>query len=225
VPRSVTFPGVVTVPDRILFVQTNVTVVLLVRDIKEVALVLHRQHFIEDNNGFLHVFAIQNQVNCNDGVCSVKAVEDHRASSQDLNRNLKDLASLPVLMYRTCLKVYHTCATMLCRIAASQLPTNLCKIDMHPGIWRMIKHHLQNKLCSNNHPFYIDCIPTTITTNRIQFANDLMELQTRILDHNPDTHYTYRVKCYTSEMIAFLKLDCIGATFGVGSRMVAHVAP
>jgi hypothetical protein len=34
VPRRVTFPGVVTVPDPILFVQTNVTVVLLVQDIK-----------------------------------------------------------------------------------------------------------------------------------------------------------------------------------------------
>jgi hypothetical protein len=225
VPRRVTFPGVVTVPDRILFVQTNVTVVLLVRDIKEVALVLHRQHFTEDHNGFLNVFAVQNQVDCNDGVCSVKAVEDHRASSQDLHRNLQDFASLPVLMYRTCLKVYHACATMLCRIAASQLPTNLCKIDMHPGIWRMIKHHLQHKFRSNNHPFYIDSIPTTITTNRIQFANDLMELQTRILDHDPDTHYTDRVKCYTSEMIAFLQLDCFGATFGVGARLAAPAAP
>jgi hypothetical protein len=34
VPRRVIFPGVVTVSDRILFLQTNVTVVLLVRDIK-----------------------------------------------------------------------------------------------------------------------------------------------------------------------------------------------
>jgi hypothetical protein len=162
VPRRVTFPGGVTVPDRILFVQTNVTVVLLVRNIKEVALVLHRQHLTEDNNGFLNVFAVHNQVDCNDGVCSVKAVEDHRASSQDLHMNLQDFASLPVLMYRTCLKVYHACATIICRIAASQLPTNLCKIDMYPCIWRMIKHHLQHKLRSSNHPFYLDSIPTTI---------------------------------------------------------------
>jgi hypothetical protein len=225
VPRRVTFPGVVTVPDRILFVQTNVTVILLVRDIKEVALVLYRQHFTEDHNGFLNVVAVQNQVDCNDSVCSVKAVEDHRASSQDLHRNLKDFASLPVLIYRTCLKVYHACATMLCRIAASQLPTNLCKIDMHPGIWRIIKHHLQHKFRSNNHPFYIDCIPMTITTNWIQFENYLMELQTRILEHDPDTHYIDRVKCYTSEMIAFLQLDCFGATFGVGARLAAPEAP
>jgi hypothetical protein len=47
----------------------------------------------------------------------------------------------------------------------------------------------------------------------------------RILDHGPDTHYTDRVKCYTSEMIAFLKLDCFGATFGVGSILVAPAAP
>jgi hypothetical protein len=58
VPRRVIFPGVVTVPGRILCVKTNVTLVLLVRYIKEVALVLHLQHFIEDNNGFLNVFAI-----------------------------------------------------------------------------------------------------------------------------------------------------------------------
>jgi hypothetical protein len=225
VPRRVTFPGVVTVSDHILFVQTNVTVVLLVRDIKEVYLVLHLQHFTEDHNGFLNVFAVQNELDCNAGVCSVKAVADHRASSQDLHRNLKDFASLSVLMYRTCLKVYHACATMLCRIAASQLPTNLCKIDMHPGIWRMIKHQLQHKFRSNNHPFYIDCIPTTITTHRIQFANDLMELQTRILDHDPYTHYTDRAKCYTSEMIAFLQLYCFGAIFGVGARLTAPATP
>jgi hypothetical protein len=176
VPRRVTLPGVVIVPDRILFVQMNLTVVLLVRDIQEVALVLHRQHFTEDHNGFLNVFAVQNQVDCNDGVCSVKAVEDHRSLSQDLHRNLQDFASLPVLLYRTCLKVYHACATMLCRIAASQLPTNLCEIYMHPSIWRMVKHHLQHRFLSNNHPFHIDCIPTAITTNQIQFANDLMEL-------------------------------------------------
>jgi hypothetical protein len=144
VPIRVTFPGVVTVTDRILGVQTNVTVVLLVQDIKEVALVLHLQHFTEDHNGFLNMLAVQNQVECNGGVCSAKAVEDHRASSQDLHRNLTDFSSLPVLMYRTRLKVYHECATMLCRIAASQLPTNLCKIDMHPGIWGVIKHLLQH---------------------------------------------------------------------------------
>jgi hypothetical protein len=168
-PRRVTFPGVVTVPDRILFVQTNVTVVLLVRDIKEVALVLHCQYFREDHNGFLNLFAVHNQVDCNGGVCSVKAMGDHRGPSQDLHRNLKEFASLPVLMYRTCLKVYHACATMLFRIDASQLPTNLYKIDMHRCIWRMIKHHLQHEFRSNNHHFYIDCIPTTITKNRIQF--------------------------------------------------------
>jgi hypothetical protein len=94
-------------------------------------------------------------VDYNDGVSRVEALEDQKASSQDLHRNLKDFASLPVLMYMTCLKVYHVCATMLCRIAASQLSTNLCKIDMHPGIWRMSKHHLQREFSSNNYPFYI----------------------------------------------------------------------
>jgi hypothetical protein len=89
----------------------------------------------------------------------------------------------------------------------------------------MSKHRLQHKFRSSNHPFYIDFIPTTITTNRIPFENDLMELQTRILDHNPDTHYTDRVKCYTSEMIAFLQLDCFGAKFGVGARLAAHATP
>jgi hypothetical protein len=37
-PRRVSFAGVVTLLDQILFVQTNVTVVLLVLDIREVAL-------------------------------------------------------------------------------------------------------------------------------------------------------------------------------------------
>jgi hypothetical protein len=127
VSRRVRFPGGVIVPDRISFVQTNVTVFMLVRDIKEVALVLHHQQFTEYHNGFLNVIAVQSQVDCNDGLYRLEDVEDHRASSQDLHRNLKYFSSLPVLMYRTCLKVYHACATMLCRLAASHLPTNLCK--------------------------------------------------------------------------------------------------
>jgi hypothetical protein len=52
-----------------------------------------------------------------------------------------------------------------------------------------------------------------------------MELQRRILDHDPDTHYTDRFKCYTSEMITFLQLDCFGDTFGVGDRLENPVAP
>jgi hypothetical protein len=139
--------------------------------------------------------------------------------------NLQEFASLPVLMHRTCLKVYHVCTTMLCRIAASQLPTNLSKIEMHPCIWRMIKHHLQHKFRSNSHHFYSDRVPMTITTNHMQFANNLMELQTRVLDHDPDTHYTDRVKCYTSKMIAFLQVDCFGAIFGAGARLAASAAP
>jgi hypothetical protein len=142
-----------TVPDLILFVQMNVTVVLLVQYIRELCLTLPRHHFPEEHNGLLNVFAVQNQVDCNNGVYSVKAVDDHTSSYQDLHSNLQDFASLPVLTYRTCLKVYHACTTMLCRIAASQLPKNLCKIDMQPDIWRMIKHHLQHKfvqLCTND---------------------------------------------------------------------------
>jgi hypothetical protein len=65
----------------------------------------------------------------------------------------------------------------------------------------------------------------TITTNHIQFANNLMELQIRVLDHDPDTHSIDRVKCYTSEMIAFLQLDCFGAKFSVGARLAAPAAP
>jgi hypothetical protein len=51
-----------------------------------------------------------------------------------------------------------------------------------------------------------------------------MELQTRIPDHDPDTHYTDRVKCYTSKMIAFLQLNCFGALFGIGGRLAASAA-
>jgi hypothetical protein len=79
VPRRFAFAGVVTVPDLIVFRRTNVTVVLLVRDIRELALILHHQHFTEEHNGFLNVFAVQNQVNCNHGVSSVKAVDDHKS--------------------------------------------------------------------------------------------------------------------------------------------------
>jgi hypothetical protein len=67
-PRRLVFPGVPTFPGRILFAQTNVTVDLHVTQIRAVDLLLHRQHFTEDHNGFFNIFAVENQVDCLCGV-------------------------------------------------------------------------------------------------------------------------------------------------------------
>jgi hypothetical protein len=218
VPSRVSMPGIDTVPRRILFVQTNITVIMPVIDIREVALVLHRQSFKEEHNGYMNVYACENQLDCVRCVAAVKDTATHKASSQDMYTGLVDFVSFPVLMYEMCFKVYGACATMLCRIAQSQLPTNLCRIDMHPGIWRMLKNTLQTQFRSDNHPFYMDKVPSVITASRIQFTNNIMQLETRLIDNDPDRHYTDRVKCYTREMVLFLQSHCFGATFGVGAR-------
>jgi hypothetical protein len=57
-------PGIDTVTRRILFVETNITVIMPVIDIREVALVLHRQSFKEDHNGYMNVYACENQLDC-----------------------------------------------------------------------------------------------------------------------------------------------------------------
>jgi hypothetical protein len=57
-PSRVTFQGIVKVPKRVLFAQTNVTVHLHLCDVMAVALVLHRTLFTEDNNGFMNVYAV-----------------------------------------------------------------------------------------------------------------------------------------------------------------------
>jgi hypothetical protein len=111
---------------------------------------------------------------------------------------------LPVLMYVTCVEVYDNCATMLCRIAQLQMPPSLQKIDMHR---------------SNNHPFYIEQLTYIIYVSRIQFANDIMQLKTKLFNNDPDRHYTDRVKFHVREMVSFLQYDCFGAIFWNGGSM------
>jgi hypothetical protein len=50
-PSRVTFKGTVTVPERVLFAQTNVTVHLRLSDLRAVTFVLHRTIFTKDHNG------------------------------------------------------------------------------------------------------------------------------------------------------------------------------
>jgi hypothetical protein len=217
VPSRVSMPGIDTVPRRILFVQKNITVVMPVINSRAVALVLHRKSFKEEHNGYMNVYACEHQLDCVRCVAEVKDTATHKASSQDMYTDFVDFFSFPVLMYDMCFKVYGICATMLCRIAHSQLPTNLCIIDMNPGIWGMLKNTLQMQFRSDNHLFYRDKVPSAITASRIQFTNNIMRLETRLIDNDPDQHSTDRVKCYTREMVLFLQSHCCGATFGVGA--------
>jgi hypothetical protein len=187
-------------------------------DIRAVALVLHRKYFKEEHNGYMNVYACENQVDCVRCVSAVKDMATHKASSQDMYTDLVDFVSFPVLMYEMCFKVHGAWATMLCRIAQSYLPTNLCIIDMHPCIWRMLKNTLQTQFRSENHPFYMDKVPSFITASRIQFTNNIMKLEMRLINNDPDWNYIDRVKFYMREMMLFLQYHCFGATFGLGAR-------
>jgi hypothetical protein len=139
VPSRVSMPGIKTVPRRILCVQKNITVVMPVIEIRAVALFLHIKSFKEEHNGYMNVYACENQVECVRCVAAVKGIATHKASSQDMYTDLVEFVSFSVLIYVMCFKVYGACAKMLCRIAQSQLPTNLCRIDILPaygGCWR-----------------------------------------------------------------------------------------
>jgi hypothetical protein len=219
IPSQVAFSGVATVPGRILFAQTNVTVDLLVSQVRAFDLVLHRQRFTAERNRFMSVFAVDNQVDCTCGTIRNKELQHHVSSSQDLHGNFLDFVSVSFLMYKTCVQVYSACATMMCRVAQSQLPTNLCRINMHPSIWRIITASLQNEFGSDNHPFYIDQIPSIITVYNVNFVNNVMALQTRLEMESPQHHYTDHAKFYTCEMIHFLQTHCFGSMFVVGARL------
>jgi hypothetical protein len=88
---------------------------------------------------------------------------------------------------------------------------------MHPGIWRMIKTSLQHDFISDNHPFFVDQVPSMVTVSTIKFVNNLIALQTRLERESPQHHYMDLAKCYTHEMIVFLQSYCFGAMFGVGA--------
>jgi hypothetical protein len=81
----------------------------------------------------MNIYAVKNQVDCSLGVEMIRDAVSHKASFQDLHGDLLDYQSLPVLMYRTYVKVNFSCVIMLCREAQLHLPTNLCRIDMHSG--------------------------------------------------------------------------------------------
>jgi hypothetical protein len=113
-------------------------VYITVIQVKALAFVIHHHKFKEQHNGFLNVYTLENQVDCSRGTAMNKDAKYHVASSQDMYCHFMDYTSLPILMYKPCLKVHFACATMLCRVAQSHLPTNFARVDTHPGIWRMI---------------------------------------------------------------------------------------
>jgi hypothetical protein len=63
-----------TVPERVLFAQTNVTVHLRLSDLRAVDLVIHRMIFTEDHNGCMNVYAVENQLDCSIGMVMVEDV-------------------------------------------------------------------------------------------------------------------------------------------------------
>jgi hypothetical protein len=82
-------------------------------------------------------------------------------------------------------QVYSALDTMIYRVTQSKLPTNLCRINMHPGIWWMIKTSFQHDFRSDNHKFFIDQVPSIVKLSTIQFIKNLMNLQTRLETESP----------------------------------------
>jgi hypothetical protein len=92
-------------------------------DIREVDLVLHRQFFKEEHNGYMNMYACENQVDCVRCVAAVKDTATHKASSQDIYTELVYFVSFPVLMYEICFKVlWCLCHDALsnCTVAAAK---------------------------------------------------------------------------------------------------------
>jgi hypothetical protein len=74
--------------------QSNMTVHVTVKQVKDIALVTNHDKFKKHHNGFLNVYTVENQVDCSRGIVMNKDVTPHVTSSQDLYGHLMDSISL-----------------------------------------------------------------------------------------------------------------------------------
>jgi hypothetical protein len=92
--------------------------------------------------------------------------------------------------------------------AQSQLPTNLFRVFVHPGVWKMIKNDMQDNFLSTTHPFYIDQVEVTVKKKSIQFADEVLYLVTETVPTLP-SHYIDHIKVYTNKLMIFIELYLI----------------
>jgi hypothetical protein len=91
---------------------------------------------------------------------------------------------------------------MLCRVDHSQLPTNLFRVFVHPGVCKMLKDDVEHNYDSTTHPFYINQVEVPMKKRTIHFAHEVLHLVMEKL-HPYASHYTDtdHLKGYTREHV------------------------
>jgi hypothetical protein len=185
--------------------------------IRSVALVYHFQQFKHVHHRKLNVFAVQHKLECVEEVLSPVSATSNKTLSDGIHVACTNYEIIPVLMLRTCNQIASLVAAMLCRVAQSQLPTNLFRVFVHPGVWKMMKDDGKHNYHSTTHPFYIDQVEVSIKKKTIHFADWVLHLVTELLDPSP-SHYIYHLKGYTREHVQYFQAHVLGCMFGVGAR-------
>jgi hypothetical protein len=192
VPDRVQRIGMNIIPDYMLLVHTNLITNQPVTAIRSVALVYHFQQFNHRRHGSLNVFAIHHKLDCVDGTLAPVLLESHRASSDSVQVSALDYESLPFLILRICNRIASLVADMLCRAAQSQLPTNLFRVFVHPGVWKMIKNDIQDNCHSTTQPFFIDYVKARVKKKFIHFSDEVLHLLTETVPTLP-FHYIHHI--------------------------------
>jgi hypothetical protein len=87
-----------------------------------------------------------------------------------------------------------------------------------PGIWEMITTHMRQGFKSPFHPFFIDQTNNRVTKKQLQYVDEILELQTMVLELDRATDYINFVKCDTREHINFFQRCIFGCLFVFGAR-------
>jgi hypothetical protein len=83
-----------------------------------------------------------------------------------------------------------------------------------PGIWEMLATHMHQGCKSPSHIFFIDLTNNRLTKKQLQYVDEILELQTMVLELDRAMHYINRVKCYTLEHSTFFQRCMFGCLFG-----------
>jgi hypothetical protein len=123
----------------------------------------HFWMFKHGHHGKLNVFAVQRNLKCVKAVMLPVSVTSHKASRDGMHVALTNYESLPLLMLWTCNRIASLVAAMMCRVNKSQLPRNLFRVFVHPGVWKMLKDDVKHKnVPLKKHPFYIDQVEVPV---------------------------------------------------------------
>jgi hypothetical protein len=111
-------------------------------------------------------------------------------------------------MLRTCDHIVSLVSAMLCRVAQSQLPTNVFRVCVHPGAWKMIKNDMEDNFHSTTHPFCIDRVEVTVKKKSIHFSDEVLHLVTETVPTLP-SHYIDRIKGNTNKHVSYFQMHVL----------------